>query len=767
MPGPTSPIETPAHSVLGADRPRPDSRERVTGTIRYAADEPATGILHGRLVLGLYAHARIDGIDASEALAVPGVVAVLTADDLPIRGSADMRMFQPLARDEIVFAGQPVAIVVAETEAAAADGAARVIVDATPLAPVLDPEAAMAPDAPRARARSGEHDGTEIQSIHAGVGGHETGPEETEALSPNVVGKHHHVRGDAAAALDASAVTVHRRFVTPWVYQAYLEPHAATAWPTADGGLEVAAAAQGTQYARSQLAKIYGLPLSRVRLRGTPLGGAFGSKLLVADPLAAGAALALRRPVRVAFTRREDILATNPAPGAVLEVMAGARADGTLTGLRARLYFDAGAYGEWTIESIAAVLITGPWRWEAIDIRAYGVETNRVGTGSYRGPGGPQASFAIESTLDELAAALGMDPIALRRANLVDEGEPMADGTPWPVIGTGAILDVLAEHPLWAGRDALPEGEGVGVGVGVWAGACAPVAVTARLESDGSLVVTTGVVDMSGTTATFQALAAQALGIAPDMVTIAVVDAQAALVSPTSGGSVVTYSVGRAIVAAATAVRERLLAYAAEKMEISADDLEIVDGVVRPRGAPDRGQTVAELAASADGIGADGRALDGHGSTEKPGLAPGSTGHLVHVRVDRETGETEVLGYCIVQDAGKAITPPLVAGQMQGGAVQGLGWALWEEILFDEAGQVLSGSFMDYAVPRAGRLPAIETRIVEVPAPDGPYGARGVGEAPVCGGAAAVANAIAAASGARCTQLPMTPPRVLRAIDAG
>jgi len=752
--------------VIGRSRPRPDSGSRVTGTLRFAADEPAiAGMLHARLVLSVYAHARIDGVDASAALAMPGVVAVLTADDLPIRGTKDMRMFQPLAKGEAVFAGQPIAIVVAESEAAAADGAEAVIVDATPLPAALDPEASMVPGAPVARPRAQADDGEGIRNIHSAVGGSEDSSLDALSLSPNVIGRHHYTRGDIDSAIDGSDLVVRRRFETPWVYQAYLETHAATAIPTPDGGLEIASSTQGTAYTRSQLAKIYGLPMSRITVRGTPLGGGFGSKVVVAEPLAAGAALVLKRPVRLSLTRTEDILATNPAPGGVVEVEAGARRDGTLTGLRGRIVFDSGAFSEWTIESIVAVLLTGPYEWEALDIRAFGVETNRVGTGSYRGPGGPQASFAVETVLDEFAQALDLDPVELRRRNQATDSGQMADGVTWPVLGTSAVLDALAADPDWARRDELPEDEGIGIALGLWAGACAPASVTARLETDGTLTIATGMVDMSGHTATFQALAAEAFGCRPDDVTIVVADTGTLLRSPITGGSVVTYSVGRSVVAAATEVKERFLRWAADELEIAPGDLEIVDGVVRPKGAPDRGRTIAELADTSDGLGVNGEPIEGHGSTDKPALAPGISGHLVHVKVDRETGQVDLLRYKLVQDAGRAVNPALVEGQMRGGAVQALGWALFEELQFDDGGQLITGSFLDYTVPRASHVPPIETVIVEVPAPDGPYGARGVGEAPVCGGAAAVANAIARASGARMERLPMTPPRIRAAIN--
>ena len=451
---------------VGASRPRTDSNEKVRGSTRFAADLPVVGLLHARIVPSIYAHARIIDIDASAALAVPGVVAVLTAADLPIVGVEEMRMFEPLARGEAVFAGQPVALVVAETESAAADAAALVVVRTEPLPVVVDLEAAMHPDSPLARTTTVVADvdaeGGSAKAAHAAVGS--AGAElDDEAFSDNVVNRKRYRNGDVASALAGSHVRAEGQFRTNWVYQAYLEPHAATAWLDPDGTLNVSTATQGIFYVRKQLARIYGRPMSGVRVRSTPLGGSFGSKILVVDPLVAGAALVLRRPVRLVLDRRDDMAATNPAPGALMNVRIGARADGTLTGLDARLSFDSGAFVEWSIEGIAAILVGGPYRWDAVDVRAYGVRTNRFGTGSYRGPGGPQAAFALESLLDELAEELGMDAIELRRRNLVDDGDTMVDGEPWPPLGHREVLQAAAAHPLWQGRAGLPAGEGVGV----------------------------------------------------------------------------------------------------------------------------------------------------------------------------------------------------------------------------------------------------------------------------------------------------------------
>jgi len=760
-----------AIGLIGLARPRGDSEAKVRGTTRYAADTPPPGLLHARIVPSMYAHARIRGFDLSAALAVPGVVAVLTAADLPIASAAaeDMRMFEPLARDEALFAGQPLALVVAETDEAAADAVGLVIVDVEPLPVVADLEAAMQPDSPLARETSitpaNAKDGSEVdpKSAHAAVGG--AGAELLdEELSANVVNRKRYTLGDPEAALAGSAATVSGTFRTSWVYQGYLEPHTATAWIDPDGVLTVNTSTQGIFYVRERLATIFGRPMSKVRIRGAPLGGSFGSKILIVDPLVAGAALALKRPVRLVLDRRDDMAATNPAPGCRIDLRLGAAADGRLTALDARLVFDTGAYAEWSIEGIAAVLIGGPYRWDAFDVRAYGVRTNRFGTGSYRGPGGPQAAFAVESLVDELAAKLGIDPVALRARSLATEADVMLDGEPWPALGTSAVLDAAAAHPLWRDRADLPAGEGVGLALGVWPGGKAAAAALCRLNADGSITITTGVVDMSGTTGAFEVIAAETFGVDPSMVDVVALDTEGAPQSPLSGGSVITYSAGKAIREATLQARQQLLAYAAHEMEIDPADLEIVDGVVRPIGSPERGRPIAEFAATLHDLGSSAAPVEGHAATVQSKLAPSTAAHIAHVRVDAETGEVTVLGYVVAQDVGRALNPALVEGQMRGAAAQGIGWALLEELIHDDAGQLLTGTLLDYALPRAGHVPDIDTLIVEVPAPDGPFGAKGIGESSVIPAPAAVASALAAAGVPRLRELPMTPPRVWAAL---
>ena len=763
-------MDAPSHaptSAIGRSIPRIDGRPKVTGQARFAADHAVRGLLHGRPVLAMPVHARIERIDVAEALAVPGVVAVLTGADLPIATVGNDRVHEPLARSEILWAGQPVALVVAETPEAAADAAPLVQVETSPLDAVVDLERAFAPGAARARltrpveeAASGSG-----ESQHAAVGGGTEQFTPDEPASDNVVARSGYRRGDVQASLAGCDVIVEGRFTTSWVHQGYIEPQVATATLDDDGVLHLTSATQGTFHTRWELARLFGRPIASVRVTGATLGGAFGGKYLIVDPLAAAATLTLGRPVRVELTRNEDFRMGNPAPAGLLEVRAGVTRDGRLRALHARLLFEAGAFAESSIEGIAAILTIGPYRWDAHEVVAYGVETNRFGTGAYRAPGATQAAFALEQLVDELALRLDIDPIELRRRNLVAADDEMADGTPWGGIGLAECLARVAEHPLYRDRASLPDGEGVGVAAGAWPGGRQAASAICRLEPDGRITVVTGVVDMSGTMTGFAAIAAEGLGLAAEDVSVVAADTASAPRSPFSGGSVVTYSMGGAVERATAALREKILAYAALTLEIDVRDLELVDGIVRPRGTPERGISLAEIGERMAGWSADYEPLEGHAGSIPPGLAPLTVAHLVHLRVDRESGEVRVLDHVVAQDVGRALNPAIIEGQLHGGATQGLGWALSEAMLFDDTGQLLTGTFLDYALPTADDAPRFETILVEVPSADGPYGARGIGEGPVCGAAAAVANAVHAATGVRFRSLPMTAPRIWRGLS--
>ena len=754
--------------VIGVPRPRTDSPEKVSGATRYAGDDVLPGLLHARLVLASEAHARIVGIERDAALAAPGVVSVLVADDLPVASTGAARSNEPLARREVVFAGQPVALVVAETESAAEDGAELVVVEYEPLEPVLDLEAAMELGAPLAR-EAGDDEASGMESVHAAVGGSEEVLPEEE-LSGNVLKRSYRENGDLEQAFAGSDAVASGRFETPWVYQSYLEPQTATAWLEPGDVLAISASTQGAFMTRNDIADLFGLPLDRVRVRAAPLGGAFGGKLMLVEPLVAGATLVLRRPVRLLLTRSEDFQATNPAPGAIFELRVGARRTGELTGLDARIVCDRGATFDWGLEDISSTLVGGPYRWEAFEISSYGVQTNRVTFGAYRGPGAPPAAFALESLLDELAEELDLDPIELRLRNAVVEGDVGVSGRPFGVIGVKECLERVREHPIWQERHTVPENEGVGVAVGYWPGGNEPASAACRLDPDGKLTVVTAAADMTGTETVFAAIAAEVLGVPADGVRVVAADTASAPFAGVSGGSKVTYTVGRAVQRAAEDARERVLAVASEELEIAPDDLEIVDGVVRAVGAPERSLGLAEIADKSLQWGGRYEPIAGQGGVAQPSSAPSAAAHLAHVRVDRETGEVELLRYALAQDVGRALNPALVEGQMRGGAAQAIGWALYEELAHDEHGQLLSGSFLEYAIPTAEHVPAIDTLVVEVPAPNGPFGAKGVGEAPVVAGPAAIANAVAAAVGVRPRRLPLTAPRVwalLREAAAG
>ena len=752
-----------SETLIGVARPRLDAPDKVTGATRYAADGYVHGLLHARPVLSTEAHARIRSVDKEAALALPGVVAVLIASDLPITSTGTDRTAEPLAREEVVFAGQPVALVVAETEAAAEDGAEATFVDYEPLDAVVDVEAAMEPGAPLARLVEEAEDGGDLESIHAGVDhGQEDDP--SEDFSPNVLDRITRDNGDVSSAFASSDAVIEATFRTPWVYQAYIEPQVCTAWQEPSGSLVVSTSTQGAFVTRSEIARAFGLPLERIRVIAEPLGGAFGGKFALVEPLAVGAALALHRPVRLVLTRSEDFQATNPASAQVTHLKVGARKDGTFTGIEARMIVDRGSNAGWGVEGITSALVVGPYRWEAHDIRGYGVQTNRFTFGAYRAPGAPTAAFALESLLDELAETLGLDPIEMRLRNAVVEGDMGISGNPYPTIGVVDVLERIREHPLWAERDSLPENEGIGMANGHWPGGNEPAAALCRVDTDGTMTVVTSAADMSGVSTGFAVIAAAAFGLSPDKVRVVTADTSSGPYAGASGGSKVTYTVGAAVLRAAESARQKVLAAASQELEIAPDDLEVVDGVVRAVGAPDRSITVEEIARKALRFGGRYEPIEGHGGSAQTMGAPSVAAHLSHVRVDRETGEVELLRHVIAQDVGRALNPALVEGQMRGGATQGMGWALFEQLDHDDDGRLLTGSFLDYAIPTAERVPEIETLIVEVPAPDGPFGAKGIGEASVVGAPAAIANAVAAATGARLRELPMTAPRVWTAL---
>src|SRR5438067_9932989 len=746
--------------LVGKRFKRADSPERLTGQVRYTGDLVLPGRLPGRLVRSPHASARIVSVDKSQAEATPGVVAVLTAEDLPvsdIRGAVESRNIM-MALERTTYVGQPVAVVLAESEAAAEDGAEGVEVEYDPASAAIDPLKALQPDAPVVRTSTSGNE--EELAMHGAAAG---GSEQEKPQAPNVASHQRYHRGDADKALAEADVIVEREYRTPWVHQSYMEPQVCAATVDALGNVVVYACTQAMFRTRDTVAAVLGKSPSQVRVHAMPVGGAFGGKFGLIEPLVAACAVATARPVRLAFTRNVDFSAANPAPSSIFRIKAGARKDGTFTVLKGEVIFDAGAKAG-APAGHAALCLGVFYRWQNLDIDATEVVTHKTPTGAYRAPGLPQAMFAGESLVDELIGKLGLDQIETRKKNAARGGDIRPDGTPWPPIGLIQCLE-RAEPIYRAEREAAGPGEGVGVALGGWFGGTEPAAALCRLESDGTLKVAIGSVDLTGTNEGLQVVAAEAFGVdSADQVRVTTVDTDAAPYSGATGGSKTIYTMGPSVLKAAQEARDRVFRIAAAELEASVEDLELVNGQVRVRGVPGKVKTLREIYRLSASFGAKYEPVVGKGESAITQRSPGTGVHICRVRVDPETGRVEPLRYIVVQDVGRAINPATVEEQIHGGGAQGVGWAVYEEIVHDEAGTPITSSFMDYTVPKARQIPELEAVLVEVPSPIGPYGAKPVGEPPVIPGGAAVANAVAAATGARVTELPLTPERVRRAM---
>lgn len=742
-------------SVVGQATRRVDGLEKITGTARYTEDLRLPGMLHARLLLSPHPKARIIELAREAALDVPGVVAVVRADDL---GRVAAGAPSLLASTTTRFTGEPVAAVLAETEQAAADGleVLRAGSRFESLPAVLTIDEALRDGAPLVR-ESLEFEEGDAQA-HATVA-----VEQRHAEKPsNTANRVNFTRGDVEVGLRRADVVIRRTYETARIHQGYIEPQAvvAAAEPVT-GDLTIYTATQGAFYVRAETAKTLGLPQHRVKVVPLAVGGGFGGKILMFQPLACALAMLTRRPVQIVLTRNDDFLTTEPGPASRTELELGATRDGELVALRATMVFDSGCEPGSPL-SIAGLLLGGYYRIPNIAIENSEVLTNKPTTGAYRAPGAPQATFAIESAMTELAQALGQDPIAFRIRHASVPGDPLPHNRPWPKMGLGEVLRVLDEHPMR--RRPKTAGEGVGSAIGGWLGGLESATACIRANTDGTFQIIHGAVDITGTSTSMTLIAAQVLGVSPDKVQVLTPDTSQAPYAGMSGGSKITYTVGKAVQLAAEDARRQILGIAASHLEARVDDLEIEDGAVRVKGSPAARLSLAEIAAMSMRFGAKYPPVFGQGSTAITRQSPGFAGHLVRVRVDRETGAVTVLEYVAAQDIGFAINPPAVEGQILGGVAQGIGWGLLEQTVYDDTGGLLTATLTDYALPKAPYVSRIETILVEVPSEDGPFGAKGVGEPPVVPAAAAIANAVADAIGTRITTLPITPERILQAL---
>jgi CO/xanthine dehydrogenase Mo-binding subunit len=518
---------------------------------------------------------------------------------------------------------------------------------------------------------------------------------------------------------------------------------------------------------RKEIAKVLNLPESLVRVKGAVIGGGFGAKFALYEPLVALVAQKVGRPVKLVLTRSEELLATNPAPAVRVTLKMGAKQDGTLTAIQARIFVDAGCY-PMKLAKFVGYQIGSYYPVPNLDIQAVEVVTFKQSTGAYRAPGAPTAFFALDTVIDEIAEKLGMDSVDMRLKNAAVVGAQLADGDAWPGMGMRETLEAVKAHPIWQQREQLrAKGHGVGMAVGGWMGGTSPAAATCNVNRDGMVNINVGAMDISGSATGFTLIAAEAFGVSPDKIKIVTSDTDASPFSTGTGGSKMTYTTGVAVIRAAEEAKRQLLAIAAEEFEAAVEDLEIVDGNVQVKGVPTKSISLGDIAGKGMDFGGDYPPVFAHGRAVVTDQSPGFSAQIAEVTVDEETGEVQVVRMVAVQDVGRAINPMAIEGQIQGGVTQGIGWALYEQMIYGDDGQLLTGSLMDYALPdtmQAAR--EFETILLEVPSEHGPFGARGVGEPPVTPTAAAVANAIAHASGVRLTDLPMTAPQVLRSLSS-
>ena len=745
--------------IIGRRTPKVDAVEKVTGRAQFGADVPLPRLLVGKVLRSPYAHARIRHIDTSRAAALTGVHAVISGHDLPTvtpgasgrHGTATLQESylsqEVLARDRVLFHSHAVAAVAATSGDIAEAALALIQVDYEPLPYVLDPAEAMRPDAPRL------HDDLYMQSA--------TGKSST----PSNIAEHLEMgRGDVQQGFREADVVVERTFRTQTVHQGYIEPDAETAWVREDGSVIVWANTQTTFTQRHELAVVLDLPMHKIRVVPTEVGGAFGGKETIrVSALCVALSRQAGLPVRITLSREEVLRATGPGSATVSSMKIGARKDGTITAIQARLVYDAGAFPGAPLRS-AIRRVFSHYRTPNLKVDAYDVVTNKPHVAAYRAPGATPTNFALESVVDEVGEALHLDPLAFRLQNVSRPGDPMPDGVILPSVSLVEILRQVQHHPCWTTPLSGPN-QGRGVALGLWTQPGGTTSCHLTLNSDGSVTLVLGTVDLSATRTSLAMVAAEALGLELEDVHAVVGDTDMVAYSGASAGDKVTYVTSKAIIQASDDLLEQLRVRAAAALEASPQDIVYERKRFWVQGSPERGVTLADVARRTV---RSGGAVMGYGSASETfslvALAPNAAAHVADVEVDRETGQVKILRYTTFQDVGVCVNPDQVEGQMQGGATQGIGWGLAETCVFDDSGAVRNANLLDYRLPSALDVPYIAAHVVEIPSADHPYGIRAVGQVPIVPPAAALGNAIYRATGLRLYELPMTSERLYLAI---
>ena len=753
------------YKTVGKRAERQDAYDKVTGKARYGADVNLPGLLHGKIVRSPHSHARILSIDSKKAMDIPGVHAVITGYDLPVLPGKVSEMPEGamvnmgfwgqnvLAREKALYKGHAIAAIAADSAHLAEEAAKLIDVQYEVLPHVSTAEDAMKANAPLLHERLGT-----ISNPALRPGG--LMDDDDKTVPSNIANEFEFVLGDVEAAFKNADVIVETETKTSPVHQGYIEPHSGTAMWHDDGKVTVWSSSQGHFMVREQVAKLNQVPLSDVKAVPNEIGGGFGAKTMsYVEPLAALLAKKAGRPVKIVMGRKDVLEATGPTSGTNVRVKLGATKEGKLIAGHAVLIYEAGAFPGSPV-SPACQCIFAPYNIPNAYIKGIDVVVNRPKATAYRAPGAPTAAFAMEIAIDQLCEKLEVDPMDFRLENSAEEGTRRATGPVNPKVGFKETVDAIKNHPHYT---APLEGKytGRGVASGFWFNGTGPATALATVNPDGTVNLIEGSADIGGTRTTSAMQFAETLGISVDDVKPQVGDTDTIGFTSNTGGSGVTFKTGMACHEAALDIKSQILDRGAKIWDVSVDDVEFQDGVLSHKSDPELKLDFKQIAARMNGTGGP---LVGRAGVTPPGPGPALATHVVDVEVDVETGKITILRYTAAQDVGKAIHPSFVEGQIQGGVVQGIGWALNEEYYLNDDGHMMNASFLDYRMPISLDLPMIDTVIVEVANPNHPYGVRGVGEVPICPPMAAIANAVYDAIGVRVNELPMKPGTVLNAI---
>ncbi len=748
------------YSVIGKRPVRHDGVDKVTGKALYGADMALPGMLYGKVLRSPYAHANIKSIDVSAALAHSSTRAVITAADLsplPDKTSevgedlyANMKYVRDriLASDKVLFKGHPIAAVAAASEHEAEELLSLIDIEYEVLQPVTDVEAALEDSAP---------------ILHSSMTTPSLGDDTPHGT--NVASHDQYELGDIEEGFSQASLVIEREFRTKTVHQGYIEPQNGTAWWRADGFVTVWCSSQGHFGIRDATATVLGLPVSKINVIPMEIGGGFGGKLpCYLEPLAALLSKQSGNPVKMHMTRAEVIEASGPTCGSLIKAKMGVDREGKITAAQAQLYFEAGAFPGSPVGGATACMLS-PYDIPNLKLDGYDVVDNKPKTTAYRAPGAPLGALAIETILDEIAEEMNIDPIDLRLLNAAKEGTRRADGVINNKIGMIETAEAVKSHPHYQSELATTPGKlrGRGVAMGFWRNNTGPASCIAVVTPAGSVNLTEGSVDIGGSRTAIAQQFAEVLGIPVEDVNPQVGDTDSIGYTSVTGGSGVAFKSGWAAFEAAQHVKAQLIERAALVWEVDQDQIDYSRGIVSHKSDPELRLTFKELAAGSNGTGGP---IVGSAGVNPTGAGGSYAAMLVDVEVDPETGKTDILRCTTFVDAGKAIHPDYVEGQMQGGSVQGIGWALNEEYFMSKDGRVLNASLLDYRMPTSLDLPMIDTEVIEVPNPGHPYGVRGVGESPLVPPLAAVANAMYDATSVRMTELPMSPGFVLEALSS-